>query len=337
MYKNWDKLKESEILNLRFCDLGLKIKGSKLEPLIQSLYEELSNKGINFKPHVWISDEWFSPDGVPGFAVPFYLTHPRLTKLQKKMFLDAEGASERHCLKLLRHEAAHALDNAFRLRRLKKRQQIFGLSSTPYPEAYSPQAYSKKYVINLNSWYAQSHPDEDWAETFAVWLNPKVDWESRYRNWPALEKLYYMDEVMESIAKKTAPVKNKEKIADITKSKKKLYTYYDQKKEELGLENPYYLDPVLSKLFSSQPKYEKNGLAARFLRKERGHIIPPVAKWTGQYKYTISLILEEIITSCDEKKLYLTKNKKNTRMDLVGMLTAHTLNYITSGHHNIPM
>lgn len=334
---NWTKLNNENILELRFCDLNLDISKSWLQPLIERLYNELEEKGLKFKPHVWAADEWFAPDGVPGFAVPFYLLHPRLIKLQKKMFLDAEGANERTCMKLLRHECGHALDNAFHLRKSKERQKLFGLSSSPYPESYSPKAYSKKYVLNLNSWYAQAHPDEDWAETFAVWLNPDSNWEKRYENWPALEKLYMVDELMDSIHNLCPFVRNKDRPGDIKKSRRKVKSYYKQKRDDLGLDQPYFLDPLLMRLFSRENKYKENGTAASFIRKERKSISQPVARWTGQYRYTIDLILQEIIESCREKKLYLTRPEEETRMDLVGMLTAQTLNYINNGHHSIPM
>ena len=126
------------------------------------------------------------------------------------MMMEAEGYLEKDCMKLLRHESGHAIDNAYRLRKIKRRQNLFGLSSTPYPDSYSPRAYSKKYVVHLNSWYAQSHPDEDWAETFAVWLNPRSNWKKRYRHWPAMKKLEMVDEIMSTIQITAPPVRKKE-------------------------------------------------------------------------------------------------------------------------------
>ena len=35
--------------------------------------------------------------------------------------------------------------------------------------------------MHLDPWYAQSHPDEDFAETFAVWLTPEVQLEDALR------------------------------------------------------------------------------------------------------------------------------------------------------------
>ena len=146
------RLSDDKLMDLRFNQLDLKLKSSRIQPFIERLYSELSDKGIRFKPHCWISTEWFAQDGVPGIAIPFFVLHPRLARLERKLTFEVEGWSERDCMKLLRHEAGHAIDNAFHLRKLRRRQKLFGLSSTPYPESYTPQAYSKKFVVHLNSW-----------------------------------------------------------------------------------------------------------------------------------------------------------------------------------------
>src|ERR1043165_7262414 len=151
---------------------------------------------LMFRPHFWLSNEWFTPDGVPGIAVPFYLAHPRLEKLEMDQMLEVEGGTPEWCMKILRHEAGHAIDNAYRLRMRLGRQRVFGPSYMQYPDYYTPKPYSKSYVLHLDSWYAQSHPDEDFAETFAVWLTPDSDWKSRYAGWPALRKLEDMDGLM---------------------------------------------------------------------------------------------------------------------------------------------
>ena len=150
----------------------LTIEGSWLEDRLAELHRELDARGLTFRPHYWLSAEWFSPDGVPGVAIPFYLAHPRLMRLERAQMLEVEGGTPEWCLQILRHEAGHAFDNAYDLRRLRRRRQMFGSPAMPYPEFYLPRPYSKSFVLHLDSWYAQSHPDEDFAETFAVWLTP---------------------------------------------------------------------------------------------------------------------------------------------------------------------
>ena len=198
----WEKLSDEQLLQQRLSSLRVAVEGTWLEDCISALYEELEERGIRLRPHTWISSEWFSPADVPGIAIPFYLTHPRLMKLEKKMMLDVEGGTWSECMAILRHEAGHAIQHGYQLQRRRRWQQLFGRSSKHYPRYYRPNPASRQYVQHLRLWYAQSHPDEDFAETFAVWLRPRSNWRTRYAGWPALKKLEYVDELMEEIAGK---------------------------------------------------------------------------------------------------------------------------------------
>jgi len=196
----WERLSDEELLKVRLKDLHVAIEGTWLEEQMDLLQEELDGRGLEVRPHAWISDEWFSPSTSPGIAIPFYLAHPRLMRLERKMILEVEGGNARDCLRILRHEAGHVVQYAFGLHRRKKWQELFGPSSQRYPKYYRPNPASKHFVQHLRLWYAQAHPDEDFAETFAVWLKPRADWRERYADWPALKKLEYVDELMTEIA-----------------------------------------------------------------------------------------------------------------------------------------
>ncbi|MEO0336913.1 MAG: putative zinc-binding metallopeptidase, partial [Pseudomonadota bacterium] len=230
----WEDYSDEQLLELKLKDLGLKLRGSRVEPFVGRLYLDLQSKGLKFRPHCWISDEWFAADGVPGIALPFFVVNERLAQLEKAMMTEVEGFDGDECIKLLRHEAGHAIDNAYRLRLNKRRQKLFGLSSQPYPSSYAPQADSKQYVVHVNSWYAQSHPDEDWAETFAVWLGSE-QWRQDYQNWPALKKLNLLDEIMGVFNGKTPLLKNRQRPGEISKSSLTLREYYQAKAEHLRL------------------------------------------------------------------------------------------------------
>src|SRR5579864_4812095 len=172
----WSLYTDDQLLAVRMCDLGLTLEGSGLEQSIAQIRAELDARGLVFRPYFWLSDEWFTPDGVPGVAIPFYLAHPRLAKLELAQMLEVEGGDPESCQRILRHEAGHVIDNAYQLRRRPTRRRLFGTPDTPYPEYYTPKPYSKSFVQHLDHWYAQSHPDEDFAETFAVWLDPGSMW-----------------------------------------------------------------------------------------------------------------------------------------------------------------
>ena len=160
VWADWD---DEKLLDLRLCDLDLRIEGSGLEDRIAELSQELAVRGFVCRPHFWLSDEWFCPDGVPGIAIPFYLAHSRLARLEHTQMLEVEGGTREWCLKILRHETGHAIENAYLLRRRRRRRELFGPTSLPYPDSYAPKPYSRSYVVHLDGWYAQSHPDEDFA------------------------------------------------------------------------------------------------------------------------------------------------------------------------------
>src|SRR5947207_10560789 len=195
---DWASLSDAELLERRISSLGLRLEGTALQPFIRQLYDELSAKGLVFYPPCHIGDEWFVPIGIPAIFVPFFLVHERLRKLERKMVLEVEGETPEWFMKLMRHEAAHAYSYAYQLYKKKKWQQTFGLASTEETEFYRPRPYSRSYVVHLDDWYAQSHPDEDFAETLAVWLTPKLDWRRRYQGWRALQKLEYLEELLRS-------------------------------------------------------------------------------------------------------------------------------------------
>ncbi len=202
---DWTILRDEELLEFRISRLGLRIEGTPIQALIEQLYDELGQKGLLFRPPCELGDEWFVPVGLPVIFLPFFLANDRLRHLEKRMILDVEGGTNEAFMKLIRHEAAHAYSYAYRFVHRTKWRQTFGKSSTEEtPTFYRPRPYSRSFVVHLDDWYAQSHPDEDFAETFAVWLTPGLDWRERYRGWKALAKLEYVDELMRSLAEQAA-------------------------------------------------------------------------------------------------------------------------------------
>ena len=334
----WATWPDDKLLDLRICDLTLAIEGSALEPRVAELHAELAGRGLNsFEPHFWLSAEWFSPDGVPGVAIPFYLAHPRLEKLERSQMLEVEGGTPEWCMKILRHEAGHAIDNAYRLRTRARRQRVFGPSYMQYPDYYTPKPYSKSYVLHLDSWYAQSHPDEDFAETFAVWLTPDSDWRTRYTDWPALKKLEYMDALMTELAGKPMLVKSRRKLEPIQSLRKTLRAHYDRKRRHYGLVHPHFYDRDLRRLFSDSPEYARHMKAARFIARVRREARRMVAEWTGEYQYTIDQVIEDMIRRANELNLRLREPEEQARMDFTILLTVQTMNYLHSGRHRVAL
>lgn len=335
--EGWADLPDDELVDVRFCELGLTIEGSWIEPRVTALHEELKARGFTFLPHVWLSSEWFTPDGVPGIAIPFYLAHPRLMRLENAQMLEVEGGTPEWCLQILRHEAGHAYDNAYDLRKRRRRVRVFGRPSVPYPDFYLPKPYSKSFVLHLDSWYAQSHPDEDFAETFAVWLTPDSDWRVRYADWPALKKLEYMDELMTEIAGAPPRVSTRRAVEPLDRLRSTLRRHYQRKHEHYGVRHPDFYDRDLRKLFSAGPEYRKNPKASRVIHRIRRDVRRLVAEWTGAYQYTIDQVVEDIIRRCDELGLRLKYPEPRTKLDFTMLVTVQTMNYLHSGRHQVAL
>lgn len=333
----WSGLSDEELLSWRICDLGLTIEDTILEERIARLYDDLEYRGLRFRPHCWLSDEWFSPDGVPGIAIPFYLAHPRLAALERKQMLEVEGGTENWCLQILRHEAGHAFDTAYRLHRRERYRKTFGKYTAPYPEAYRPKPYSKNYVLHLEPYYAQAHPAEDFAETFAVWLKPRSNWRANYEQWPVIKKLEYVDELMQEIGDARPLVTSREHVEPVRTLRTTLGEHYAKKRKLYGINLPNLYDQHLRRLFSDAPEFAKQPSAAVFLRRHRGELRKTVAHWTGEYQYLIDQVLEEMIFRCRELNLRLNHPVEQTQRDALVLVTVQTMNYVHGGHHRVAL
>ena len=331
---SWPDFSDEELLDVRMSDLPLAIEGT-LAGRIDQLRGELAARELNFPLHFYLSDEWFTPDGATAIAIPFYLAHPRLAKLEESQMLEVEGGEHEWCMRILRHEAGHTIDNAFRLRRRRHRRHTFGSPSKPYPEFYTPKPYSKSFVLHLDSWYAQSHPDEDFAETFAVWLTPNSEWRQRYAGWRALGKLEYMDGLMDSLRGVAAPVENPEEVDPLPALRTTLRQHYRNKRRYYGVEYPKFYDRDLRRLFSDAPEFAAGMSAAQFINRIRRSVRRVVSGWTGIYQYTIDQVLEEMIERCRELNLRLAVPEDQARQEFTVLLTVQAMNHLQSGGHRL--
>ena len=291
----WRRWPTQRLLDLRIRDLGVKIERTWLAECVAQLYEELAARGLRFRPHVWLSDEWFSPDRVPGIAIPFYLAHPRLMRLERHMLLDVEGGTQRECLQILRHEAGHAIQNAYLLQRRRRWQRLFGRSSKRYPEYYRPNPASR-----------------------------------RYAGWPALRKLEYVDELMAEVADQRPPVASRARPDPAHRISKTLREHYAERRARYTLGFPNIYDRDLRRLFSDLPEHRHREAASSFLRRNRGEIRGMVARWTGEYQFTLDLVLGDMIGRCRELKLRAVGSERQLKLDFAVLLTVKTMHFLYS-------
>jgi Putative zinc-binding metallo-peptidase len=312
----WEKLSDEQLLSLRFCDLKLTIQGTELEDAIERLYRELSMRGIRFRPHCWLAQEWFSPDGVPGIAIPFYLANKRLIRLERRFMREVEGGNRNWLLRILRHEAGHAIDTAYRLRRLKSWRTVFGPASLPYPDTYRPRPGSRRFVQHLGAWYAQAHPTEDFAETFAVWLKPNSPWRREYEGWPAHSKLQFIDELVKEIGGRKPAVAERGRIEDVTHETTTLREHYEQKLARYRLPRRSVADELLLKVFTTAPHHRASPKAASVLREMRAPLRQKIQRSGAFSEYLVHQVLRLMIERCDALDLYV----RGSRRELKGQL-----------------
>jgi hypothetical protein len=329
---DWTNLSDEELLERRISQLGLRIEGTELEPLVQQLHGELAGKGLAFLPPCHIGDEWFVPVGVPAIFIPFFLAHDRLRKLERKLILEVEGESPEWFMRLIRHEAAHAYFFAYQLQRKRKWREVFGQSSNEEtPQFYRPRPYSRSYVVHLDDWYAQSHPDEDFAETFAVWLTPGLDWRERYKGWKALQKLEYVDELMRSLAGKPPVHQPAYRVADYDCLNIKLKTHYARKRKLYEDSYPDFYDNDLRLLFAAGPEDAGRWRASAYLRAHRKHLMDSVCQWTNEKKYRVNKLLSRLIERCDQLELHARTGDPQQNLQVSSYVTTLVMNYLFTG------
>lgn len=306
----WLKLSDEDLLKLRFCDLRLNLASPFIEHHLAKLHAELEQRGLKFRPHVWLSEEWFSPDGIPGIAIPFYLAHPRLMQLERRLMHEVEGGNSRWFMRILRHETGHALDNAFRLRRRKDWRKVFGKASRPYPAVYRPRPASHNFVLHLGHWYAQSHPTEDFAETFAVWLPKKSRWRSDYQEWPALKKLEFVDQALTELIGVTPAVRERHIAYPLADNRRTLGEHYRRKLSSYAAEAADIYDGRLLRVFKPREKLPDRPRAGAFLRQVRPQLLRLLIRRTRLHSYLIHHVVRTVIKRCRALDLVMNGSQR---------------------------
>ena len=320
--EGWDS-ERRELLGRRISDLGLNLGGSALEPLVAQLYRELDERGLVFHPQVYLSDQWGCPSDVPVIGVPFYLADPRLSRIEAEEALGVEGETD--AMKFLRHEAGHAFNYAYRLYDRADWRELFGPYSRPYRERYRVDPLSRDYVRHILGWYAQKHPDEDFAETFAVWLTPGDDWRQRYATWPALRKLEYVDRVLAEVGGTPPPPFGVEpEHLPVEAMHYTVAEHYREAEPHIEIGDERYFDGDLRTIFAGADADE---LAADFIRAHRTELVNRVAYWTGEPPGLVRTLVDFLAERAATLGLRVAGREASTLIELTAFGTAVVLNY----------
>ncbi len=317
----------AQLMQARIKDLRLHLSGTVLERLMAQLYAELDAKGISLRPDCYLSDEWGCPSGVPVIGIPFYLADPNLHSIEEALGAGAE--SERDIMMYLRHEAGHCINYAYKLYETEEWRKCFGDYSKPYKDDYKPQPFSRKYVVHISGWYAQKHPDEDFAETFAVFVTPGSDWDKRYKGWGALKKLQYVQAVVEKLGRTVPAVTGLEHDLDVDQMEETVLDHYRERNlaEKVDVQLGEHLDQDLRNLFESPEASPTR--ADTLLRAERQSLIAAVTQYSGISRGVVKSVLEHLLERTSTLGLTVHREKAHEYMTKVtSLLTALAMNFL---------
>ena len=333
LVQSWETVR-CELLNTRMSQLHLRIEGSPVEPYVRRLYRELEAKRIRFKPKIYLTDGWGCPDRTPVIGVPFYLADHRLTTLEEEQSGEIEDS--RSIMMLLRHEAGHSINYAYRLWRRPSWEEIFGPFSRPYRDVFRPDRMSRQYVrhISVNPYgrtYAQKHPDEDFAETFAVWLTPRSSWRRRYRHWPAFRKLIYVDRLIKEVrGENPRPVKERF-FRPVEKMHILLAEHYGKVGERFRRVARGYVDDKLRAVFPPVRGVALRPAAALF-RRQHDRLLGRVIQWSMLTELEGQTILRKLESRAAALKLSYRPGKEGEKLlDILSLAVGLAMDYAYTG------
>ena len=321
-----------ELLSRPIRELGLTLAGSPVERFVEQLYRELEAKGLTkFRPAVYLTDEWGCPSGEPIIGIPFYLANAALAQLEKETH-DLEDARE--IMMYLRHEAGHAFTYAYKLHNSPEWKKTFGPFRRPYRDNYRPAPFSRDYVRHLPGWYAQKHPDEDFAETFAVWLTPRSNWRKRYRGWGAMAKLQYLNRLARKLGKSDPPRRRGQTditVDDMESTVAEFYHLQQSAREEVAV-TELTPDTDLRDIFPISKRRKTAVPAQEFLHQHRKAVIDKVAQWTGAQRPLIKTLIDTIEKRAGELDLRADKTRSAEHLaEVTAYATALVMTYVTKG------
>jgi hypothetical protein len=336
---NWET-ERYELLNTRVCDLQLQFSGTILERCIEKVYKELTSKKLVFMPGYYFTcggDEWGCPDRVPVIGIPFHLADSRLARVEKEM--GYTSYDRRDLLFLLRHECGHAYNYAYELYKSAEWQEVFGDFEKTYPQnfRFKFNRYSREYVRSQGEpkYYAQAHPDEDFAETFAVWLTPRSNWRSDYQYWPAIQKLEYIDRTMKSLVGKRPSVVEGKLDSPYDVKTYTLIEYYSEdidgfKDNALGI-----YDDDLRKIFAAAVNGNRKNLRAKeLIRRHRRFLVGIISQWTGAREKVVAPVIHKFMQRSRELNLVVPSEQDSASLASISALgTTVVMNYLYTGRY----
>lgn len=339
---------KTELLNTPINRLGLRIKGTIFEQAIATVRAELRKKGITkLEPEFYLSTGYGCITASPIIALGFYDCSDILKEVNRE--LRGWYYSEADVYNLLRHEIGHAFCYAYELYRRPEFCELFQVEGDffkTYPKGddydYNPR--SKSYVNPSGDHYAQKHPDEDFAETFQVWLMPRSGWKRKYRHKPtALRKIEYVARVVEELGAQPPVVVNYPDWKDesVEDMKKSVAEFMGADPDHYRRNASGYVDPDIQALFRSEPR----GISRRDLRKgfvraeawlrsQKLPLINRISYWTGVDAIVVRDLAEKLIHRARALDLWTEREGGDRKLiEVTSYMTALCANYKATGRY----
>ncbi len=333
--------REANFTSTPIRHLGLKTAGTPLEPILVEFERELKSIGIvRLRPKFYLSTEWGVPFQTIAIGIPFYLAHPELTTLHSQRAGFIEGLNRWDILRYLRHEMGHVVNYGYKLFANTDWLSLFGAMDQDYRDEYRPEPFSRRFVQHLPGWYAQKHPDEDWAETFAVWMTPGRDWRSEYAQWPgALAKLQYCNQTMALLADVDPPVTGDELDEDVGTIDYSLEQYYGQL-ADTSKEFVEHVDQALRSIFEDYGRPEAGTSSAerlpagQLITEVENAVSSEVFRWTGHFPERTQHLLRQMRRRADVMmQVYPTDRRIEVIVALTSLVTALAMNHLHRGEY----
>lgn len=329
--------RESNLFGAPIRDLELAIEDTRLAPVVEEFRAELAALGITkVAPRFYLSTEWGVVFGTVAVGIPFYLARPELTELHGEEVGHIEGFNRTDILRYLRHEMGHVINYAYRLYDQEEWVKLFGSITQPYREDYRPQPFSRRFVRHLPGWYAQKHPDEDWAETFAVWMTPGRDWRADYAQLPtALAKLDYCARIMaERVSREplVTAAELDEDVSGLFYSLKDFYTSIPEEGEPAAAGLDGDLRAIFDDLEGAQAGAAETREASELIRRLERQLMADVFRWTGHFPEKTRGLMRHLAKRADAlKQVYPRTAEAQAIVAVTTLVTSLAMNFVHRG------
>ncbi len=319
-----------ELLLTPLNRLPITIEDSFFGEALRVVRADLKRARIKYlEPQYYLSTGYGTVAGTTTIALGFYDCNDVLQEINHE--LRGFRYTRDEIINIIRHEVGHAFAYGYKLYRRKDFRQVFKVKGNyfntyPLTDRYVERAnpWSRDFVNPGGDYYAQKHPDDDFAETFMVWLMPRYNWRRAYRRYPgALRKLEFVDKLVSEV-RRTEPLIDQspnlyEPLDDFRETLARFYrlrTTRAYRKRATG-----YIDPDLIDMFwrpaptRGKRKREQDYVHAdNFIRKHKRDIAAQVSRWSEVDPRVVQDFLDKCRARAHALDLWVRKETREKKV-----------------------